>query len=685
MDRSYMESVMWAFWRLHELGLLYEGHKVVPYCIRCQTPLSNFEAKLDDAYRPRSDLSCIVKFRLAEDPSASLLAWTTTPWTLPSNVALAVNPGLDYVEFVIDAERVWVASDAAHRFSQLTEPRRRAKGRELVGLRYLPPFSYFASTANAFIVLSADFVSANEGTGIVHLAPAFGEDDEAVCREAGIAGPQPILDDGTFAGDVADFAGASVLETSPQIVSWLNQHGLLFEQSEYVHDYPHCWRCDRPLIYRAVRSWFVRVTALKETLLAHNQQINWVPDHIRVGRFGQWLENARDWAISRNRFWGSPIPAWRCEACANTVIIQSVSDLETRAGRPVSDLHRPYIDAVTFPCDRCAATMVRVPEVLDCWFESGSMPFAQVHYPFEQRSEFAATFPADFIVEYVAQTRGWFYTLHVLAAALFDAHAFKNAVCHGVMLGADSRKMSKRLKNYPDPMDVVAQHGSDALRIALLSSPVVRGIDIRFNEDAVRDAARRFVIPLWNAFHYFTSYAALDEFEPCGRLDPLSPLDRYLLHETEELRLSVEGAMERYDFGAAYDAIEAFIETLSGWYLRLSRSKAWSSGVSPAKAACYEVLHLSLDTTARVVAPFMPFVAEALYQSLGSRRLCASRGLAGRTCRMERRTPRGRNAGGPHDRAPRQEHPRATARQASTPAAGAVRWRRRFVRADVTR
>jgi isoleucyl-tRNA synthetase len=619
MDRAYMESVLWAFWRLHELGLLYEGHKVVPYCIRCQTPLSNFEAKLDDAYRPRTDLSCVVKFRLAEDPNASLLAWTTTPWTLPSNVALAVNPGLDYAEYVIGAERVWVASDAAERFSRLTEPRRRAEGRELVGLRYIPPFPYFASAANAFIVLSADFVSADEGTGIVHLAPAFGEDDETVCREAGIAGPQPVLDDGTFASDVADFAGTSVFEASPQIASWLNQRGLLFEQSEHRHDYPHCWRCDRPLIYRAVRSWFVRVTALKETLLAHNQQITWVPDHIRAGRFGQWLENARDWAISRNRFWGSPIPVWRCEGCANTVIIQSVNDLERRAGRPVSDLHRPYIDAVRFPCDRCAAPMLRVPEVLDCWFESGSMPFAQVHYPFQHQSDFAATFPADFIVEYVAQTRGWFYTLHVLAAALFDTHAFKNAVCHGVMLGADGRKMSKRLRNYPDPMELVAQHGSDALRIALLSSPVVRGVDIRFNEDAVRDAARRFVIPLWNAFHYFTSYAALDEFEPCGRLEALSPLDRYLLHETEQLRQSVERAMERYDFGAAYDAIEEFIETLSGWYLRLSRSKAWSTGMSPAKAACYEALHLALDTTARVIAPFMPFLADALYRALGSR------------------------------------------------------------------
>jgi isoleucyl-tRNA synthetase len=618
MDRSYMESVLWAFGRLHQLGLVYEGHKVVPYCVRCQTPLSNFEARLDDAYRPRTDLSCIVKFRLAEDPNASLLAWTTTPWTLPSNVALAVNPDLDYAECAAGAERVWVASNAVQRFPRLTATRRHAKGRELVGWRYLPPFPYFASIPNAFLVLSADFVSAEDGTGLVHLAPAFGEDDETVCREAGIAGPQPVRDDGTFTADVVDFAGANVLDASPDIVAWLTHHDLTFGASEHLHDYPHCWRCDRPLIYRAVRSWFVRVTALKGALLAHNQRINWVPGHIREGRFGQWLENARDWAISRNRFWGSPIPVWRCDACATTVVIKDVGDLERRAGRPVADLHRPYIDDVTFPCDSCAATMVRVPEVLDCWFESGSMPFAQVHYPFEQRSEFAASFPADFIVEYVAQTRGWFYTLHVLATALFDTHAFTNAVCHGVLLGADGRKMSKRLRNYADPMDVVARHGSDALRIALLSSPVVRGVDIRFSEETVRDAARRVVIPLWNAFHYFTSYATLDGFEPCGRPESPSPLDRYLLHETEHLRASLEAAMERYDFGAAYDAIEAFVEGLSGWYLRLSRSKAWSSETSVAKVTCYEVLHLSLDATARLVAPFMPFVADVLYQSLGS-------------------------------------------------------------------
>ena len=487
-----------------------------------------------------------MKFRLREDVTTSFLAWTTTPWTLPSNVALAVNPDLEYVQCLVDGERVWVAAEARLRFPQLSEPLRWVKGRELVGLHYGPVFPHFASLPGAFVVLPAHFVSASDGTGIVHLAPAFGEDDEVVCRAAGISGPMPVTDDGTFSHEVPEFAGTTVFEASPRIISWLAERGLLFEHSPHLHDYPHCWRCDQPLIYRRVRSWFVQVTALKDALLAHNRNIHWVPEHIRDGRFGQWLENARDWAISRNRFWGAPIPVWRCGSCAGTLVIQSAQDLETRAGVAVPDLHRPYIDAVTVPCDRCQGTMLRVREVLDCWFESGAMPFAQLHYPHESESEFAATFPADFIVEYVAQTRGWFYTLHVLATALFQQQAFKHAVCHGVLLGTDGRKMSKRLRNYPDPLDVVAQHGSDALRIALLSSPVVRGVDIRFQEEAVPDAARRFILPLWNTFHYFTTYAALDAFEPSGQVDSPSPLDRYLLHETEQLRQSIESAMAEY-------------------------------------------------------------------------------------------------------------------------------------------
>jgi isoleucyl-tRNA synthetase len=620
MDRSYMDSVLWAFHRLHELGLVYEGQKVVPYCCRCQTPLSNFEARLDDAYRPRTDLSCTVKFRLSGDPSTSFLAWTTTPWTLPANVALAVNPDIDYAECEsADGEHVWLAVSAATRLKTRSGPLRVVKGRELLGQSYTPVFPYFASLPGAFVVLSAAFVSDSEGTGIVHLAPAFGEDDEAVCRSAGLSGPQPVAPNGTFTSEVPEFQGVSVFDASPRVVRHLADRGLVYDRADHLHPYPHCWRCDSPLIYRGVGSWFVRVTALKEQLLANNQAINWVPDHVRDGRFGQWLDNARDWAVSRNRFWGAPIPVWRCEGCAETLVIGSAAELEARAGRPVADLHRPYIDSVALPCNRCGSTMRRVPEVLDCWFESGAMPFAQLHYPFENTDTFRATCPADFIVEYVAQTRGWFYTLHVLSTALFHTPAFRHAVCHGVVLGTDGRKMSKRLRNYPDPMDLVSQHGSDALRVALLSSPVVRGADVRFDEEAVRDAARRFVVPLWNAFHYFTTYARLDHFEPTGTLAGASALDRYLLHETDSLRDTLESAMSGYDFGAAYDAIERYIETLSKWYLRLSRSRAWATDDSLEKRACYETLHLALDTTVRLLAPFMPFVTDALYQSIGNK------------------------------------------------------------------
>lgn len=619
MDRPYMESVMWAFARLHEKGLIYEGRKVVPYCTRCQTALSQFETRLDDAYRSRVDPACTVRFRLVDHPGASLLAWTTTPWTLPSNVALAVNPDFEYVEYTNVRERLWVAATAAGRYPELAEYQagRRMWGRELVGRRYMPVFPQFASLPGAFVVLAADFVSAADGTGVVHLAPAFGEDDDAVCRAAGIDGPQPIHDDGTFTADVPELAGLPVLDASAVVIRTLAGKGLLFSHADHKHDYPHCWRCDRPLIHRGIRSWFVKVTAVKDTLCALNQDITWTPAHVRDGRFGQWLEHARDWAISRDRFWGSPIPVWRCSVCAHIHVVGDIAELERLSGLRIVDLHRPHIDAVSFACERCGASMARVPEVLDCWFESGAMPFAHLHYPFENEAALDATLPADFIVEYVAQTRGWFYTLHVMAAALFGRRAFSNAVCHGVVLGTDGRKMSKRLMNYPDPMAVVDAHGSDALRIALLSSSVVRGADVTFHEASVRDAARRLIIPLWNAVHYFTTYASADGFEPTGRAAARSALDRYLLHETERLRVSVEEAMGRYDFVAAYEAIETFIEMLSGWYLRLSRSLAWRHDTCDAKTACYETLHAVLDVVTRVIGPFMPFVAEALRRSIG--------------------------------------------------------------------
>ena len=627
MDQGYMESVIWIWKTLHEKGLIYEGHKVVPYCTRCQTTLSNFEARLDDAFRPRQDPALTVRFRAAGEPTESLLAWTTTPWTLPSNVALAVGPAIDYCRVERPGESVWLAEAALERYRRELDPaqgwqvrERAVKGAALVGRRYQPLFPYFAATPGGFVVLAGDFVTTEDGTGIVHLAPAFGEDDHALCAAHGIQGPNPVRDDGTFDEQVTDFAGRHVFDANPAIAAKLKEEGAVLRRETYDHNYPHCWRCDSPLIYRAIETWFVKVTAIKERMLAANKQIRWVPEHIRDGRFGNWLENARDWAISRNRFWGAPIPVWRCDGCPALRVIGGARELGELSGRPVTDWHRPAIDEITWRCANCGGTMTRVPDVLDCWFESGAMPYAQVHYPFERKAEFEASFPGDFIVEYIAQTRGWFYTLVVLSAALFDERPFKDVVCHGVILAEDGRKMSKRLKNYPDPMALVEEHGSDALRVALLSSAVVGGADLRFAEASVRDAVRRIHLPLWNSLHYFASYARIDGFEPApGGFAFAAPtqLDRYLLSETEGLRAGVEEAMAGYDFATAYARIESFVTMLSTWYIRLSKQRLWRSGLDDDKRHAYEALHLALSTLARVAAPFLPFLAENLWEALG--------------------------------------------------------------------
>ena len=620
MDLDYMESVLWCFKRLHDTGLVYEDGKVVAYCTRCQTSLSNFEARLDDATRPRQDPAATVRFGLVDRPGEALLAWTTTPWTLPSNVALAVGKDIEYVAMTNDTETVWLAADAASRYQKNLDGYRELKrvaGRELVGLRYRPLFDYFADTDPGFVVLAGDFVETESGTGVVHLAPAFGEDDSVLCGAHGISGPGPVENDGTFASAVTDFAGQHVFDANPNILRHLKDADLLFHRETYDHNYPHCWRCDSPLIYRAIRTWFVRVSSFVDRMLAANQQINWVPDHIREGRFGKWLANARDWAISRNRFWGCPIPVWRCQECESTEVIGSVEELTSKTGRSVTDLHRPAIDEFTFACEACEGEMTRVPDVLDCWFESGAMPYAQLHYPFSGAQDFDAAFPADFIVEYVAQTRGWFYTLVVLSTALFDKAPFTNVICHGVILAEDGRKMSKRLKNYPDPMALVEKHGSDALRIALLSSAVVRGSDIRFSEQPVRDAVRRYCLPLWNCLHFFTAYASIDDFEPQGIGDGLSRLDKYLLSETDALRVGLEACMAEYNLANAYDLLLNYVNTLSGWYVRLVRQQLWRDGMNDQKRAVLEVLYASLTMFAKCLAPFMPFFSEALYRGLG--------------------------------------------------------------------
>ncbi|MFN8081416.1 MAG: isoleucine--tRNA ligase [Kineosporiaceae bacterium] len=520
LDLDYMESVMWAFKSLWDKGLVYEGFRVLAYCWRCETPLSNTETRMDDVYRDRQDPAVTVAFELTSGPAAGAkaLIWTTTPWTLPSNLAMAVHPDVAYV--VVDHEGTSyllaearlaayareLGDDAASRVTA------RFTGAELVGSTYTPPFAYFAGRTNAHQILTADYVTTEDGTGIVHIAPAFGEEDKLVTDAADIEPVVPVDAQGRFTAEVSDYAGMQVFEANPRIVADLKAAGVLLRHETYEHPYPHCWRCDNPLIYKAVSSWFVKVSSFKDRMVELNQQIHWVPEHIKDGSFGKWLANARDWSISRNRYWGSPIPVWVSDDPTHprTDVYGSLEELQRDFGVEVTDLHRPYIDELTRPNPddpTGKSTMRRVPEVLDCWFESGSMPFAQVHYPFENKDWFEHHYPGDFIVEYIGQTRGWFYTMHVLATALFDRPAFSSCVSHGILLGDDSRKMSKSLRNYPDVREVFDRDGSDAMRWFLMSSPVLRGGNLVVTQRGIRDGVRQVMLPLWNVWYFFSLYA----------------------------------------------------------------------------------------------------------------------------------------------------------------------------------
>ena len=514
---------MWAFKSLWDKGLIYEGFRVLAYCWRCETPLSNTETRMDDVYVDRQDPALTVGFELLDGPwaGARLLAWTTTPWTLPANLALAVGPDIDYAVVEHDGQRATCSPPTAWPPtppSSATSSRwRRCAGDELVGARYRPLFDFFAdterfATERAFQVLAGDFVSTEEGTGVVHMAPGFGEDDQIACNAVGIPTLVPMDEHGRYTAEVPDWAGEHVFEANPHIIRRLKDDGVVLRHETYDHPYPHCWRCAQPLVYRAISSWFVEVTKFRDRMVELNEQITWVPEHLKHGSFGKWLENARDWSISRNRFWGSPIPVWRSDDPEHprVDVYGSLAELEADFGVQVTDLHRPMVDELVRPNpdDPTGRSMMRrVPEVLDCWFESGSMPFAQVHYPFENRDWFENHYPGDFIVEYTGQTRGWFYTLHVLATALFDRPAFKTCVSHGIVLGSDGLKMSKSLRNYPDPMEVFDQHGADAMRWYLLSSPILRGSDFSVTATGLRDTARQVLLPLWNAWYFLALYA----------------------------------------------------------------------------------------------------------------------------------------------------------------------------------
>ncbi len=621
LDTPYMESVIWAFKTLYEKGLIYEGFRVLPYSWALETPLSNTETRMDDAYRQVQDPALTVAFEL--ETGEFILAWTTTPWTLPSNLALAVAADVDYAVIDHEGKKLILAVERLTAYEkEFSEPKvvTTLKGAELVGRKYKPLFDYFAEHPNSFRIIAGDFVTTENGTGVVHLAPGFGEDDQRVCQEENIELVVPVDSRGCFTSEVKDYEGLLVFDANPAIIRSLKNRGVVIRHETYDHAYPHCWRTGKPLIYKAVGSWFVKVTAIKERMVELNQQVTWVPEHLKNGSFGKWLENARDWTISRNRFWGSPIPVWRSDnpEYPRIDVYGSREELRRDFGVDIQELHRPTIDELVRPNpdDPTGKSMMRrVPEVLDCWFESGSMPFAQVHYPFENQEWFENHYPGDFIVEYIGQTRGWFYTLHVLATALFDRPAFLNCVSHGIVLGEDGAKMSKSLRNYPDPMKVFDSHGADAMRWYLLSSSILRGTDFAVTEDGMRDTVRQVMLPLWNSWYFLTLYSNAESLT--GKFDTSSDnvLDRYIFAKLRDLVSDTTISFDKYDLFAACSEIRTFLDVLTNWYIRRSRDRFWGGDI-----AAINTLHSVLHVLTRVAAPVLPLITEEIFRGLSGER-----------------------------------------------------------------
>ncbi len=651
LDITFMESVIWAFKQLYDKGLAYEGFRVLPYCWNDETPLSNHELRMDDdVYKMRQDQSVTVTFPLTGEKAQTLdlvgvraLAWTTTPWTLPTNAALAVGPTIDYAvvpagpagaadggdssaQYLIAIDLLGnYAKDLGYEDAAAAQAAvvRTVSGSDLEGVTYHRLWDYYADdeeyAAHAWRIIVADYVTTADGTGIVHQAPAYGEEDQKICEEVGIGVRVSVDDGGKFLSRFPEVAGMQVFEANKPLTVLLREQGRLLRVASYEHSYPHCWRCRQPLIYRAVSSWFVKVTQFRDRMEELNQQINWVPENVKDGQFGKWIANARDWSISRNRYWGSPIPVWKSDSheYPRIDVYGSLDEIEKDFGVRPTDLHRPFIDELTRPNPddpTGQSTMRRIEDVLDVWFDSGSMPFAQVHYPFENQEWFDSHNPADFIVEYIGQTRGWFYTLHILATALFDRPAFKNVVSHGIVLGNDGQKMSKSLRNYPDVSEVFERDGSDAMRWFLMSSPVLRGGNLVVTEEGIREGVRQVLLPLWNSYYFFSLYANADGYEATFRTDSTNVLDQYILAKTHDLIDEVGGHLDALDSTNAAEALRHFADVLTNWYVRRSRDRFWTGGEEAQEA--FDTLYTVLVTLCQVAAPLLPLVTENIWQGL---------------------------------------------------------------------
>lgn len=614
MDLSYMESVMWVFSKLYKKGLIYKGRRISLYCPRCATPLSNFEIAMDNSYQDVEDPAISIKFKL-KDRDAYILAWTTTPWTLPGNLALAVNKNETYVEVFVNKENIILAKDRIESVLNNQEYKiiKEFKGQELIGLSYTPLYNFFKETLPDYKIYHADFVSMTDGTGVVHVAPGFGEDDSAFGKENNLSIIDHVDDDGKIVEQVTPFAGVFVKKADPLVIDDLKSRNLIFKEEKITHSYPFCYRCGTPLIYKSQTAWYLNVQSIKPGMKETNQKINWIPEHIKDGRFGQGIETAPDWCLSRSRYWASPIPVWECD-CGEIYVPESIADLELRSGKKITNLHKPDIDEVTIKCSKCQKEVKRVPEVLDCWFESGSMPYAERHYPFDNKEQFKKEFPADYIVEYIGQTRGWFYTLHVLSNALFQSESFKNCIVTGTIMGTDGRKMSKLFKNYPDPKMVLQKYGGEAMRLYLMSGVIMIGENMNINEKEIEDKVKFILLPLWNCFKYLNTYGQMHNWTPnleIGNLKLNNILDQWIITRTDQFTQEFSQELDKYVIPNAVKLVTPYIEDLSRWYIRQSRDR-FVNGDKEALQTLWFVLVQFTKTT----APLIPFITEYFWQNL---------------------------------------------------------------------